>query len=452
MRIVIGGEDEVAFRLAEQLMSAHEVVLICPETVASARIDRLDVDTIYGVVHSTVALKQSKVSKADLFVACSPADSQNLLACVAAKRLGAAKTTCFLFRREFQVAEDDGSDLARYLGIDQVVRPSEQLAQEILRIVAVPGALDVEVFAGGKVQLLRHAVEEGAHITRAPLRDIGVPAGVVLVMARRGDEIFLPTGDTHFEAGDKLTAMGTLDGVTRLQWKYLRAASHGLEAHRATVIGGGVVGLHVARDLEGAGWQVRVIESDPVRCRQISPLMKSMVLNGDGGDFSLLEEERIADDSVLIAVTSNDEKNLLVSLIAKQLGVPRIVTRADLPQNEKLFERVGVDVVRSARGAAIQSVVRGVMHGQSELLAELEHGDAMVLELKLPEGFPPTSLIELRAPVFAIVGGILRERKVIVPRGKDAVQGEDRLLVFCTREDEAKVRDFFLRSTRRDKS
>ncbi|HJM40471.1 MAG TPA: TrkA C-terminal domain-containing protein, partial [Planctomycetota bacterium] len=130
---------------------------------------------------------------------------------------------------------------------------------------------------------------------------------------------------------------------------------------------------------------------------------------------------------------------------AKHLGVPRIVTRADKSSNERLFEKVGIDVVRSARGAAISSVARGIVASQTDLMAELEHGDVVVLRLEVPAHRPPTSLSKMRAPVFAIIGAILREGKVIIPHGDDEVAGGDRLLVFTKREDEDTARHYFQR-------
>ena len=153
---------------------------------------------------------------------------------------------------------------------------------------------------------------------------------------------------------------------------------------------------------------------------------------------------------MLIAVTLSDEKNLLVSLLAKQLGVPRIITRASSPSNERLFEGVGVDVVRSATGAAVRSVLKDIVESRTELLAELEHGDAMVLELSLPADYPATPLFDLQVPEFVIVGSILREQTVIIPKGSDVVQGDDRILIFCTREYEEQARGFFLRSPERE--
>ena len=450
MRILIGGEDEVAFRLVEALMTDHAVTLVCPETESSEnRLARMDAERIVGSMTSPPLLRQAGVDGADLFIGCSPVDERNLVACLSAKKLGAHRSMCFLMRPELQMPDEDAADLASSLGVDDIVRPGQLLAEEILRIIAVRGALDVQVFAGGRVHLLRYGVEEGAAITRGKLKDVGVPPGVVLVMAKRGEErVFVPTGETEFQAGDKLTAMGTMVGINRLLARYVRAPSGEARHHDATVVGGGTVGLAVALGLEESGWDVRVIEANRARCEEIAGHLEGLVLHGDGADLDLLESERIGERPVLVAVTSNDEKNLLVSLLAKSLGVSRIVTRADVLSNERLFERVGIDVVLSARGAAVRSVLRHVDVARTELLAELEHGDAEVLELVLPADLPPVPLMRMKSGLLGIIGAILRKGQVIIPRGTDHVEGGDHLIVFCMSEVETDVREFFLHRLR----
>ncbi len=443
MRIVIAGDDEIAFRLAEQLMDDHAISLVTSED-AGPRVERLDVDVLVGAITAIDTHRRVEVDRSDLFIACSEHDEHNIVACAIAKRLGAKQAICFVVRSDIYSASVGSESLSESLGIDSVIRPAEQLAREILRIVAVPGALDVEAFVGGKVRLFRHVVEEGAPITNSLLMHVGIPSEVVLVMARRGDDIFIPKGNTQFRPGDKVTAMGEPAAMNLLLFKYLKAESAAKEVHRATVVGGGEVGLGVALGLEDAGWQVKVIESDRRRCEEISRVLNSLVLFGDGSDLHLLEEEDIGDSSVLISVTSNDEKNLLVSLLAKQLGVRRIVTRASRQSYERLFERVGIDVIRSASGAAVRTIVKSIVESHAELLAELEHGDAMVLEVELPETFEERPISDLSVPEFVIIGAILREEDVIIPKGSDVIQASDRLLVFCTREFEDEARNFFV--------
>lgn len=443
MRITIGGEDAVAFRLAEALMADHEVTVIVPEEVRDPALERLDVQVMHGITSSGSTLKAAEVHKADLFVACTPADERNLVACAEAKRLGAKEVICFLRRHEVQTNEAEAASLARSLHIDQVILPASRLAREILKIVMVPGALEADAFVNGKVRLVKRSVEAKSKFDGATLKEIGVPKGIVLVMVQRGKERFIPKGDTKFEANDKITAMGSLNGINRLLTRYLTARDHRRDPRRAVVVGGGAVGFSVALGLEKAGWKVKIIESNEKRALEIAPKLESLVLHGDGTNLELLREEHIADNPVLIAVTSHDEKNLLVSLLAKQQGVARIVTRADKESNEWLFENVGIDVVRSATGAAIRTVVRRVNRSEHDLMAEFEHGDVKVLRLNVPESTMPVALHELRAPMFAIVGAILRQGKVIIPQGSDQIHGGDQLLVFCQTDCAEETRLFF---------
>ncbi|MBC8407043.1 MAG: Trk system potassium transporter TrkA [Planctomycetes bacterium] len=447
MRVLIGGEDGLAVRLAEALMAEHEVILLAPESVRGPGFDKLDVEIRWGSCSSSTTLESVNIAQVDFFIACTPVDERNLVACAAAKRLGAKSVICFLRRHDVQSSEKEAAKLAHSLGIDQVILPAERLAQEILRIVMVPGALDVEAFVGGRVRLVKKEVAEGSFIASAPLREIGVPKGVVLVLCQRDEEQFIPKGDTHFRPGDRITAIGNLKGINRMLAKYLRDPK-GSDPRRATIVGGGVVGTAVANGLHAAGWSTKIIESSRKRAEQIAQTVGGLVLHGDGTDLELLESEQIGSEPVLIAVTSNDEVNLLVSLLAKQEGVPRIVTRADRATNERLFEKVGIDVVRSAQGAAIGSVCRRINRSSQELIAELEHGDLKVLRLSVAEDFMPTPLHEMRAPVFAIVGAILRGDSIIIPQGRDEIRPNDALLVLCTAEAEEETRNFFHNFTR----
>ncbi|MCH2113089.1 MAG: NAD-binding protein, partial [Planctomycetes bacterium] len=285
MNILIGGEDEVAWRLAEALMEDHDVTLIVPEECREDVPEKLDLDVHTGHLAGRDTLVDAQAAKCDLFVSCSPSDERNLVACVSAKQLGARRTTCFLFRREVQSTEKDASLLARHLGIDNVILPAERLSREILRIVTVPGALEVEAFEGGRVRLVRRAVEEDTPISQGTIADVGIPSGVVLVMARRGEETFIPNGSTQLLPGDQITAMGNLAGINRLVYRYLRPTTAKKMSRRATVVGGGMVGFDVAEGLSSAGWDVKVIDADSKRCEEISPKLKGLVLNFDGTDL-----------------------------------------------------------------------------------------------------------------------------------------------------------------------
>lgn len=443
--IVIAGDDEVAIRIAEGLMNRHEVVFIYPgPEVYRARLEKLDVQVMHGPMSSRSTLQNAGVQDADYFIACTDYDEQNIVACLTAQRLGVKSSVCFITHPG--LFGEDHDDLAEALGIDHVVRPPGQLAEEIQRIVTVPGALDVRQYYGGRVSLLKAEVEPGSILAESRVRDAKIPKGVVMVLGRRGEEFLIPRGDTQFQPGDRVTVIGQRGAIARFQAKHLRGDSSSKTARRAAVIGCGEVGMQLIRALEDSGWSVTVIEKDRGRVENAAEVLRrsgSIAIHGDGSDLELLEDEQISAYPVLVAVTNNDEKNLLISLLAKHLGIPRIVTRADNLTNELLFERVGIDVVLSAKGAAVRTVLRHI-EGVETHAFELEHGDVHVLEFELPGEYEPIRLDRLRAPVFAVVGAVTRKGRVIIPKGDTELRPNDRILVFCLQGDSEQSRNFFL--------
>ena len=212
-----------------------------------------------------------------------------------------------------------------------------------------------------------------------------------------------------------------------------------------TIIGGGDVGLQLAERLEQSNnCDVRIMERDAARGEMLAARLKcTLVLNGDGTDLEFLESENVGRSDVLVCVIDNDERNLLASLLGRQLGVPKIVTRVSRPTNLRLFERVGIDVALSASGAAVASILHQITGGTSSLLAVVEHGEARVLEIIVSPLFEPKPLKGIGAPGDAIVGAILRGGMAIVPRGDDRVEPGDRIIVFSTREAADRVQDYF---------
>jgi trk system potassium uptake protein TrkA len=212
-----------------------------------------------------------------------------------------------------------------------------------------------------------------------------------------------------------------------------------------TIIGGGDVGLQLAERLEATSQcHVRIVERDVARGEMLAARLKrTLVLNGDGTDLEFLESENVGRSDVLVCVIDNDERNLLASLLGRQLGVPKVVTRVGRPTNLRLFERVGIDVALSARGAAVASILHQITGGTSSLLAVVEHGEARVLELVVSPRFEPRPLKRIGAPGDVIVGAILRGPEVIIPRGDDQVEPGDHIIVFSTLDAADRVQAYF---------
>ena len=445
MRILIVGGGEVGYGLASTLAARHEVVVVDHSPDVVGRFEKLDVEFVQGGGTSAEVLRRGGVERAEMLVACTGSDEVNIVACGMARHLGGPRTVCFVSREDF-AGLPDGREALELFGIDRVVWPEAQLAEDIARIVVAPGAIDAEVFEGGAVRLLEYRLEPGSALIERALIDLELPAGSLIVAVRRKDTFFIPRGDTRLAAGDKVVVMGTPDAMGALQ--PLVTPFAGGRQQSVTIIGGGDVGLRLAERLDSSDdVRLLVIERDRARGEILAArLRRALVLNGDGTDLSLLEAEDIGRTDVLVSVIDNDEKNLLASLLGRQLGVRRVITRVGKAGNLRLFERVGVDVAISARGAAVASVLHDIEGGGASLLAVLEEGEGRILEVRVPPRYTARPLRDVGSPRDSIVAAILREKEAIVPRGTDTVQPGDRLLVFSTREAAEHVRTLFDRT------
>ncbi len=442
MRIIIVGGGEIGFSLAKALASSNEVVVIDHAPAIADRFDALDVQFLAGTGTSGAVLEQAGIARADVLVACTGLDEVNIVTCAVGNRLGSPRTFCFVSREEFIQFQEEREGLEQF-GIDRVVWPEAQLAADIERIIGAPGAIDAEVFAEGAIRMLEYRLEPHSSLVNQRIADVHLPHGSLIVAVRRGDSFFIPRGDSTLTAGDKAVVMGTPEALAEVRRRITAAADE--RRQRVTIIGGGDVGFRLAERLDTLDQvDTTIIERDLARGEMLaSRLRHSLVLNGDGTDLELLEAEDIGRSDVLVSVIDNDERNLLASLLGRQLGVARIITRVSRSPNLRLFERVGIDVALSARGAAVASVLHQITGGATRLLAVVEQGAGRILELEVPAGYAPRSLREMDPPRNSIIGAILRGQQALVPRGNDRVEPGDRLIVFTTHAAADRVRDYF---------
>lgn len=442
MRVVIVGGGEIGFALSQGLAEQNEVFVVDNKPEIADRFEPLDVQFVLGPGTSRDVLTRAGVEQADVFVACTGLDEVNIVACGIARHVANPRTLCFVSREDFLHSGEKARGLAGF-GIDRVIWPEAQLAQEMERIIRVPGALDAETFADGAIRLVEYRIEPGSPFI-GRIADLHLPHNSLIVAVRRGDDFFIPRGASHLEARDKILVMGAPDALNEVRRRMAGETESGRQ--RVTIIGGGDVGLQLAERLEsdGDGLELTLIERDPARGEMIAGRLKqTLVLNGDGTDLELLESEDVGRSDVLVGVIDNDEKNLLASLLARQLGVRRIITRVSRRTNLRLFERVGIDIAISARGAAIASVLHQIQGDPTRLLAVVEEGAGRILELDVPAGYTRRALRDLAPPLNSIIGAIVRQSHAFVPRGQDQIEAGDRLIVFTTYAAADQVREYF---------
>ena len=243
------------------------------------------------------------------------------LACLAAKGLGAKETMAFVTRQRYLDAfSHDGPMESVGLVIDRVLWPQRTLAHQIVDIIRVPRALDSTFFASGRLKLLEYKLEEGDPFVGRPLAEVGLPASVLVVGSIRGESFIIPTGQTYLCPGDKVIFMGTAQSMLEIERRFAPRK----RSLNVVIIGGGNVGFMVAERLQQERANITIIEQNEERCEELAEFFpRVLVLQGDGSDLELLEQERVEDADVLVAVTDDDGKNLLVSLLAKHSQNPQ---------------------------------------------------------------------------------------------------------------------------------
>lgn len=446
MKIVIYGANELACLIATKLFEDHDIIIIDDNpNNNSDNFEKLDLDYIQGSGSNINVLESIDIKSADIFIACTDNDEANIVACLTVTNMAKLKTVCFVSKRENvdSLSLVRGSQYQKELMIDYVLWPEELMTQEIFRIITVPNAIDVENFANGKARLLEYRVIEGTKFLNKRIKDCSFPEETLIVGITRDDKLFIPNGDTEILLNDKVIFMGSSYSLDILANKFFQEKT---DVKQVTIIGGGNVGLMLAQNLEKVNVKIKIIEFDYKRCVELTENLKNtLVINGDGANFELLEEERVGESDVVISVTNNDEKNLLCSLLAKQLGVKKVITRVSKNANATLFEKVGIDVAISENGAAIEDIENHLIKTDIEILATVERGQGKVLEIMVPFNFKSDTLMNLKFPCKAIIAIIQRRNRIIIPRGTTQVMPFDNLIIFTTKENSDIIKEYFKR-------
>lgn len=445
MKIIIFGASEMGYLIANSFYEIHDITLIDQKDNLRDEFNRLDLSFVDGNAASADIMMQAGIKDASIFIACTDSDESNIIACLSAKKLAPVKTICFVTREEHQsfLNLDAYSDSPiDFLYIDDIIWPDELLTQEIFRIVAVAKALDVESFASGKAMLLEYKIEEDSPLVNTKIRNCHFPEETLIVGITRNCELFIPDGSTELKCDDKVIFMGSSKSLDILSGKFFHNKKEFVKT--VSIIGGGNVGLMLAKNLEKVKIKTKIIERDIKRCELISKeLTDTLIINGDGTNLELLNEENIGESDVVVSITNNDEKNLLCSLLAKQLGVKRVISRVSKVVNIPLFEKVGIDIAVSSKCSALNEVKNDLCESNVDILATVEQGKGEVLDIIVGEEFQECKIMEFKLPAKAIVGIIQRRHKVIIPKGDNLIRKGDELIIFTLSQDAPLIREFF---------
>lgn len=433
MKIIIFGATEMGCLLATEFFEDHDITIIDKEENRSDEFNKLDISFVQGNASDINILNTADIKNADVFIACTQLDEANIVACLCAKKISDVKTICFVSKEEYR------NSMSEYF-IDYVIWPDELLTQDIFRIVTVAEALDVENFANGKARLLEYRVKATSPIVNQKVKDIGFTKDTVIVGLTREGELFIPNGETIIKADDKLIFMGMPHALDMLAGTFFHDKE---QVKSVAIIGGGNIGAMLAKNLDDVKIKTKIIEKNYERCQWLSEnLQHTLVIHGDGTNLKILDEEEIGASDVVISVTNNDERNLLCSLLCKQLGVKRVISRVSKVLNIPLFEKVGIDIAISPKSSAINEVKNDIEENNVDILASVEQGQGEVIEIKANKKFDNKKVMEFQFPTRAIIGVVQRRNHVIIPKGDTLVREDDVMIIFTKSEDAPKIKEY----------
>ncbi|MDR7868416.1 MAG: Trk system potassium transporter TrkA [Sporomusaceae bacterium] len=442
MKIVIVGAGKVGYTLAQKLTQEdHDVIVVEQDDERRSIIEHhLDVMTLAGNGASPRVLSEIGLGDVGLMIAVTDSDEVNMIACVAAKQHGVPKVIARVRNTEY--LEEDCREFGRTLGIDLIINPEMVTAVEISQILKTPAALDVEDFAGGKVRLLEVKVRQNSPFSGVPLRDLPLPENVLIAGILRKDRMIIPIGSDSVEDNDSVFFLGEKDAICRMEPLFVQKRS---KVERILIIGAGRIGRNLALLMEEGGYKVKVIEKDRRRCEELAKVVDdTLVICGDGTDADLLAEEGIGDYDAVVCLTDDDKLNLLVALMAKNLGAQKTFARVGRPEFIPLMEQVGVDVVFSPRLVTAGAILRQVRREEIVAVTLLEGAKAEAIEVDLRTGSRVIGkpLRDIKFPRRVLVGAVVRNGATFIPNGKTVLETGDRIVLFTLPDNAAKILDF----------
>ncbi|WP_343079001.1 Trk system potassium transporter TrkA [Ostreiculturibacter nitratireducens] len=447
MKVIICGAGQVGWQIARHLSGEKNDVTVVdmnPELVRRAS-DTLDVQGISGFASYPDVLERAGARDCDMIIAATHSDEVNMVTCQVAHSIFSIPRKIARIRAQSYTAALY-SDLYRreHMPIDVVISPEREVAEAALQRLAAPTTFDTESFLGGRVQLLGISLDEECPVLNTPLRqltDLFSTLRAIVVGVRREGRLFAPEAGDQLFADDQIYVFAHVEDVNRTLDIFGKSTK---KQERIVIIGGGNVGLAVARALEARTERVRakVIERSRGQAELAADaLERTIVLNGDGMSMELLLEANIDRADAVLAVTDDDKTNILVSVRAKQAGCPMAIALVNDPTLVPLMGPLDIDAYINPRATTVSSILRHIRHGRVRAVYSIGDAEAEVIEAQVLSTSPIAgrTIREIEFPEGVLVGALLRGDKVMKPTSTTRVEESDVILLFAMAGDVPEV-------------
>lgn len=451
MNIIIVGLGKIGTTMTKQLVAeGHDVTVIDikHETVVST-VDAYDVMGICGNGASREILEEAGAAKAKLIIAATPSDELNILSCLMAKRMGTENTIARVRNPDYAT---QNQFLRDELGINMIVNPEFETANEISRIIRFPSAAHLDSFARGKIEIASIRIHSDNPLCGLPIYDLRKKsrAKVLICAIQRDDEVFIPSGDFVIKCDDVISITGSRSELT----SFMRQC--GVYKHKVNnvmIIGGGRIGYYLAKLLSDTGRSIKLIEQNEEKCYSLCDSLPDVtVIHGDGTEQEILDEQHIENQDALVALTGIDEENIILSMYAESKGVTKVITKINR-HSHSILNDIGLETIVSPQLVASNLVTRYVRalhnsadNSQIQTLHKLVNGKVEAAEFIVPEnaGYLDIPFKDLNLLPNLLIVCIMRKGKIIFPGGTDVMKAGDSVIVVTANRILEDLHDIFV--------
>lgn len=445
MKIIIAGAGDVGFHLAMLLSYENQEITIIDTDEEKLKhiASKLDVATIKGNCTSYKSLEEADVANARLLISATSSEETNITTAIFAKHLGAKKTVARVKNLEY--LQDRERKYLRELGIDEIISPEYLASKEIKRLLNSTVLTDVFDFEGGKLTLLGILIDEQCVLkgeTLSALSHLNPDNDFITVAILRKGETIIPHGDNTFKLGDHAYFIAKPSGVDKvLNFSNIKKKA----IKNVMILGGSYIARHAAKKLSET-YNVKLIEQKKQKCFELADEMPNvMVIHGDGRNADLIDEEGLENMDAFIALTGNSETNIISSLVAKDHGVGKTIALVENVDYIHLSQNIGVDTLINRKLIAANFIFRYIRKGDILAITSIHGVDAEIVEFYVKDKSKITTqyIKNLNFPKNALISGVVRKDKSIIPNGDFRIRTDDRVVVLCSPQAIHKVEGFF---------
>lgn len=452
MNIVVVGLGKIGEKIIELLVREGEHNITAVDLNHSVLRDVVNVYDVMGVSGSGTnmeVLSEAGVNEADILIAVTDSDEINLLTCLIAKKMGNCKTVARVrnpeYGRELHLFKED-------LGLAMIINPEFTAATEIARALRFPSAIQIDTFAKGRVEILKFKLQPGSPLNNLKLAEAGnkIGSSILVCGVERGDEAFIPGGDFVLKEGDFISIVATVKDAAEFIKKI------GIKTNKVNdcmIVGGGKTTVYLANNLIKSGIEVKIIEQNPAKCDLLCSMVpKATIINGDGTENLLLQEEGIESTEAFVALTNIDEENVMLALYAKTKTTGKVITKINRIGYDEVIRNLGLDTIVYPKDIAAEYIVRFVRAMNNSIGSDIEtmhyilDGKAEALEFRIAEKSPVSgkTLEVLSLKPGVLIACIIRNHQIIAPRGKDMILVGDTVIVVTTNKGFKDISDILI--------